>query len=131
MTASLDNVTLPDDLDWTDEFDWQPVSQVTTPTLTGALVVEEAALQAGRPITLVSDGAAWVTRATVKKLQALLAKAGETMTLTLSDGRTFSVLWRRGDGPSLTARQILRRRLADTGDDYHYEIELHLMEAPE
>lgn len=88
----LAGVPLPDNLYWSDEFDWNPVGQVRTYTLTGALIVEETTMQAGRPITL--EGA-WITRQSVQALIALQATAATAMTLTLDDGRSFSVLFRR------------------------------------
>ena len=53
MNVTLNGLHLPDDLIWRDEFDWAPVEQVVTPTLSGALLVEETAKPEGRPITLV------------------------------------------------------------------------------
>ncbi|MNV78610.1 hypothetical protein D3C71_1721070 [compost metagenome] len=53
MNVTLNGLLLPDDLIWRDEFDWAPVEQVVTPTLTGALLVEETDKPEGRPITLV------------------------------------------------------------------------------
>jgi hypothetical protein len=41
MNVTLNGLHLPDDLIWRDEFDWAPVEQVVTPTLSGALLVEE------------------------------------------------------------------------------------------
>ena len=52
MNVTLNSVLLPDDLVWRDEFEWAPVEQVVTPTLSGALLVEETAKPEGRPLTL-------------------------------------------------------------------------------
>lgn len=92
MAITLDTVTLPQGCVWRDEFDWTPVMQATAYSLTGALIVEQAEKQAGRPITLVGGkDFAWLTRTEVAALKTLL-DAGEAMTLTLHDARTFTVL---------------------------------------
>ena len=92
MAITLNSLVLPSGLRWDDEFAWSPVAQVTTYSLTGALVVEQATKQAGRPITLIGGKSfAWLTRAEVVSLQALL-DTGAVLTLTLHDARTFSVL---------------------------------------
>lgn len=121
----LAGIELPDDLDWSDEFEWESMSQVITPTLSGAIIVEEAAQVEGRPITLISDGQAWVTRATVLALHALAAAPSVPMQLDLN-GRPFSVLWRRDNGVGLEARQLYR--IADPDDQTPYEITLRLIE---
>ena len=51
---TLDGVELPEDLEWADEYTAWKVGQVVRYSLTGALIVQEAALQAGRPVTLQS-----------------------------------------------------------------------------
>jgi hypothetical protein len=47
-------LVLPDDLLWTDEHAWTPAVAAVSYLLTGALLVESAARQAGRPITFVA-----------------------------------------------------------------------------
>jgi hypothetical protein len=54
---------LPDDLLWTDEHAWTPTVASTSYLITGALLIQSATRQAGRPITLVGAAdMAWVTR---------------------------------------------------------------------
>lgn len=92
MAIALGVVTLPQGCVWSDEFAWSDLAQSTTYTLTGSLVVEQTTRQAGRPITLIGGkDFAWLTRAQVTSLKALL-DAGASMTLTLHDSRTFTVL---------------------------------------
>ena len=111
MALTLDTVTLPPGCVWRDEFTWTPVTQATAYSLTGALLVEQAEKQAGRPITLVGGkDFAWLTRAEVASLKALL-DAREEMTLTLHDARTFTVL-PAGDAP-LTVSPL--PRVKDSG----------------
>lgn len=92
MAITLDAAALPDGLRWSDEFAWSPLAQATEYSLTGALIVEQSAKQAGRPITLTGGkDFAWLTRAEVEALKALL-DAGDEMTLTLHDFREFQVV---------------------------------------
>ena len=44
---------LPDDLLWADEHAWSPAVASTSYLITGALLIQSATRQAGRPITLV------------------------------------------------------------------------------
>ena len=127
MTASLAGVELPDDIQWPDEYTAWKVGQIIRPTLTGALVVQEAAMQAGRPITLqgFDDGGsryvAPVTLATLNALRALEEAAGAaSMALVLpaagDSTRSFTVRWRRTDGPAIEARPIKYQIPAEAGD---------------
>ena len=46
------SITLPGDLLWSDEFTAWKVGQAQRRSLTGAMVIQESAVQVGRPITL-------------------------------------------------------------------------------
>lgn len=103
----LEDITLPDDLRWIDETDWSPVEQSTEYSLAGALVVEAAVKQAGRPITLEGYGGdVWVPRSTVLALQTLAAIPGREMTLALW-GSTYTVMFRYHDGLPVTAEPVV------------------------
>jgi hypothetical protein len=83
-TASNTTLTLPDALNWVDEYAWSPVVQAKTYTTTGALLIEEATKQAGRPVSLEgSEDKTWCTRAMVDTLRGWAATAGMVLTLTL------------------------------------------------
>ena len=118
MAITLAALPLPNGLIWSDEFAWSPLAQATEYSLTGALIVEQATKQAGRPITLIGGRTwAWLTRAEAAALKELL-NAGDEMTLTLHDSRTFTVL-PAGDDP-LAVSPLPRVRdsgLADAGAD--------------
>lgn len=99
LTNGSLSVTLPDDLDWVDEYDWSPVVQTAEYLLTGSLLVEAAVRQAGRPVTLRgAENRAWVTRADLDILQQLAALPGEEMTLTLLGRDPITVMFRHQDG---------------------------------
>lgn len=122
MAITLDTVQLPDDLEWIDEYDWSPVSQVREHTIGGSLVVEEGTMLAGRPITLSGRDYAWVERSVVDELRALLV-AGQIMTLTLEDGRQFAVIWRHDDRP-IQAAPVDFRAPPEATDPYYIELRL-------
>jgi len=92
MAITLGALTLPQGLRWSDEFSWSPIVQSSDYSLTGALIVQQAEKLAGRPITLVGGkDFVWMTRAEVIALKTLI-DARESMTLTLHDGRSFTVI---------------------------------------
>lgn len=125
MAITLDALTLPD-LIWVDEFDWTPVEQSVATTLTGAIVVESAARQAGRTITLEGGkDYGWASRSQVKALYAKAQTPALQMTLTLDDARTFTVIFRRDAAP-VEARQIIDYRNPEDSDVY--QLTLRLME---
>ncbi|TAA42467.1 MULTISPECIES: hypothetical protein [Pseudoxanthomonas] len=135
---TLGGVTLSADLDWTDEFTAWRVGQNVRTSLTGAQIIQEAALQSGRPITLESGqdaGGSYygvLTLAQVRALQALEQVPGSApMLLTMpahnSGDRSFDVIWRRTDGAAIEARQI-QRRWPQLDDDF-YTVTLRLMTA--
>lgn len=111
MTAiTLGAVTLPGDLRWSDEFQWTPVHRAVEYSLTGSLIVQEAVKLAGRPITLdaqsEAQGYVWLDRATLLSLKTLAETPAWTGTLTLADGRAFTVGWRE-DG--LNAEPVIHQ----------------------
>ncbi|MFM5016559.1 hypothetical protein [Aeromonas veronii] len=119
MNVTLNSVLLPDDLVWRDEFEWAPVEQVVTPTLSGALLVEETSKPEGQPLTLSGH----CSRAKVQELKVLEAKVAQLMTLTLLDGVTRTVVWRR---PGVVATPLYE--LADPDGDHPYTLTLNLTE---
>lgn len=48
LSDGTTTIELPPDLHWRDEFSWTPVEQSTEYSLTGALIVQSGARQAGR-----------------------------------------------------------------------------------
>ena len=113
------DITLPDDLLWINEFDWNPVAQTTEWSLTGALLIQEEQLIHGRPIVLSGNGeAGCVSRLTVKNLFALSKEANKSMTLTLPDRRQFSVIFNRSNGAPVEAQQILPFAYPEDSDQY-------------
>lgn len=117
-------VDLSDDIKWSDEFAWSPMSSSSEYTLTGALVVEQAARSAGRPITLQSlDNAAWIPRATIEQITAWRDQ-GAQLSLVYR-GVTYQVLMVADD--AITATPIFY--FSDPVPVDWYQLTLKLIEA--
>jgi hypothetical protein len=121
---------LPDDLLWSDEHAWTPAVASTSYLITGALLIQSATRQAGRPITLVGPAdMAWVTRATVEQLRLWAAvPVGNTtgrFTLTLAEGRSFTVAFRHQEA-AIEAESVLG--FGRYRSDEWYRLTLRLME---
>ena len=119
---------LPDDLLWADEHAWSPAVASVSYLLTGALLVQSATRQAGRPITLVGAAdMAWVTRATVTTLHqwagAPLATDSGRFELTVADGRAFTVAFRHTD-TAVEAEPVLGFPARTDGDFYRLTLRL-------
>ena len=122
----LDTVTLPDDLLWINEFNWNPIEQQANRSLSGALLVQEQTLLYGRSIIL-SGGqeVGWVKRSTVAEVLALNLVPNRVMVLTLPDNRQFSVIFDRQNGSPIQSQQVIPSAYSDDG--YQYYLTLHLL----
>jgi hypothetical protein len=118
---------LPDALQWSDELGWSPVKQAVELSVTGALLVDVAVQQAGRPITLgqPGTGSVFIARSVLDALYASATVPGQEMTLTLR-GVAHTVLWRHQDGEVITATP--RWQLEDVQPDDLYTVTLKFME---
>lgn len=110
-------ISLHDNLVWADKHAWTPVAQTTAYSLTGALIVESATRQAGRPITLEGGrNWCWVTLTELESLRAALIDPSAQFTLVLHNGDEWTVIPRHdGDGPISAAPvpAVLDSGLAD------------------
>lgn len=98
LTYNGTTATLSDRLQWTNEYDWSPVEQVTAYSTTGRLLVDVSLKQAGQPITLEgTDTNAWITRALCSTLQAWAALPGIELALVLR-GTTHAVIFDHAQG---------------------------------
>lgn len=122
---TLDEISLPRGMVWVDELDWTPVEASTDYTITGAMVVQVAERQAGRPITLQGEeNAGWIRRDVLLAVRALAVTPGAIFTLTLADSRAFSVMFAPGN--PITARPVARPELPP--ETYPYVATLRLIE---
>lgn len=115
-------IRLPDDLLWVDEHAWTPGVASVPYLLTGALLVESAIRQAGRPITLVSAAdMGWVRRAVVDQLYAWASEPGRAFELTLLDGRVFEVVFRHQE-TAIEAEPVMGFPARGAGDWYRVTV---------
>lgn len=76
------DVVLPKDLEWTDEFTWNPISQEVKNSLSGSIFVSQYELLSGRDITLEGkDDMGWIIRGLADDLLLMRNTAGLIMTL--------------------------------------------------
>lgn len=123
---------LSDDLLWTDEHAWTPAVAAVSYLITGALLVQSASRQAGRPVTLVgAPDMAWITRGELNTLYAWAAvPLGDTIDmagrfeLTLTDGRVLTVAFRHAD-TAIDAEPVMGFPARHTTD--YYRLTLRLM----
>lgn len=132
MAMTLDTVDLADNpdlageqLEWTDEWEWNAIEQEQDRSLTGALIVQEGVKLYGRPITLSSNGGAWFTLAKVRELEAMAAVSLSVMLLTLPTGAQHYVTWNRAAGAAVQARPV--HRTVAPGPDWLHELTLRLI----
>lgn len=112
-TLATDTTTIDigDDLEWIDEFQWQPVTQNIRRTIGGSFIVEEASQTFGRPITLQGGENVWLLRSVFDQIITLASVPDNTLTLTLTDGTVFSVIFRRDEGNPHQAEPLWRKRI--------------------
>jgi hypothetical protein len=119
---TLGAVQIPRGLVWADEFDWNTLETAAERGLTGAQIIDAAEKIGGRPITLQgSDSAGWLTRATLLTLHTMASALDEddkpeVYTLTLADGRSFSVIF--APGKTISAKPIGRPELPTEPNPY-------------
>ena len=119
---------LSHDLLWVDEHEWTPVVSAVEYSLTGALLVENATRQAGRPISLQppDNSMAWHTRSVADLLRTWSTVPGLQFRLTLDDGRGFNVVFRHHEAPALEAEPV--RQMATYDADDYWLVKLKFME---
>ena len=111
-------VSLPDDLQWADEFNWTPIAEQRAFSLGGAVLVDKAQRLAGRPITLQGgDNFGWMARADVLTLKDWADTMLATMTL-LFRGSTYTVAFDHASNAPFVATPIVDFSDPDNTDKY-------------
>ncbi len=117
LTYNAVTVTLPDDIIWSDEYDWHPVVQSSEFTTTGALLIESAVKQAGRPISLNNtEDQAWLTKADCDQIKTWASLPGIVLTFVYR-GVTHSVMFDH-EKTAFEAIPLVFYRLMVSGDYY-------------
>ena len=111
-------LTLPDML-WEDEFTWQAVQGTLDYSGGGALIVQRATKQAGRPITLSGP---FLSLSQVQTLFSWAGSATATLTLTLR-GTAYSVIF-APTGAALDARPLYEQATYEATDPYRVRMRL-------
>ena len=126
---TLDSFELPEEMLWTDEFEWSTVKATTTRTIQGKHIVRESSVpdNAGRPITLTSNDA-WATRADVIVLRAMTDEPLREFTLVMHDARTYTCRFRHWDAPCFSAELVLPLAFPDDDTLYRINIKLAIVE---
>ena len=105
LTVAATTVQVPDHggLIWPDERGWQDVIQTLTRCFGGQLVAQHsAAMLGGQPMTLTGGQQwAWCYQSTLDALIALLAPASAVAAVTLDDGRQYTAIADRTQGPAV------------------------------
>lgn len=125
LDDGVTTITLPDSLEWVDEYEWSDVKGEATETIGGGLVIEETVVVAGRPITLKSGDKVWTTKDVLDALIALINIADKTYTLTLANGDTHTVVFDRRSGSPYDAKPVLRKNIQEDTD--YFTITLRLI----
>lgn len=131
-TVTNEEVTLPNDLLWQDEFNWTPIRATNTYTLSGALVIEQGKRLAGRPISLEAPqpDMAWVSRGLAQTLKEWSERLNRRFLLTFeypTDTRQFLVVFDCSTEP-IGAETV--RGFASHASDHEFRISLKFIEVP-
>lgn len=111
----IDSITLPDILQWVDEFNWSPVLHNVQYSVKGSLFIQESTKQAGRIITLQgSESYGLVPRSTIESLQTSRNTADNEFTLILRDAREFTVRWYNADSSALDVKPYVEYNQYDS-----------------
>jgi len=125
MSITLNGIALPDEMIWSDEFEWSPVDITNENTIGGKLILSESSVtgEQGRPITLVGDNA-WAQKTNMLLIHALAQALGSTMTLILHDASSRNVKFRHWDKPAFSARKVSESAFSDEFTWYNLQAKL-------
>ncbi len=122
-----ETLIFPEDMRWTDEFNWSDLAQSTPEyTRAGAQVIQQSTKLAGRPITLGGEWV-WNDRGDYKTLQAWSEVPKLQMTLTRGNAdaaENYTVIFRNHDG-AIDCEPVLF--LTPEPDDAPYTGEIKLI----
>ncbi|MCC6560187.1 MAG: hypothetical protein IT478_02415 [Xanthomonadales bacterium] len=117
LTLGATTVTLSDDFEFPEEFDWSLIQIKKTYSVTGALIIQTGTKQVGRSITLQGDDQhAWVSRADLATLRTLANTAGALLTLVFRTV-TYSVMFDHEAG-AIDAQPVADFDVPDPADWY-------------
>jgi len=110
-------LTLPSDLIWENEFAWRQVEQTAEYASTGALVIDQWAKQAGRPMTLKGDATyGWALRSLITTLNTWAGQTALQLTL-VRNGQSRTVIFDHAAG-AIEAEPVVPYSDPEDGDSY-------------
>lgn len=122
---NLQGIILPNSLQWTDEYQSDPVSQSVKRTLAGSIVVYHGVNRNGRPISLESTvDSGWMKKSVVDQVKLISLVAGGVYSLTIR-GVTYNVMFRHHERNAFEATPIIPSNVP-VADDY-YLVKIRLM----
>lgn len=125
MAITLNGVTLPPGLRWTNEFSSSNVTQNVKYALDGSPVVFFGNRSSGNPITLESSpDQGWATLETVQSIAVMAANPGAVLTLSIR-GESRQVMFSHQSPPAFTATPVVHKADPVLGD--WYTVKLNLM----
>lgn len=126
LTYGVTTLTLPEDLLWVDEFAWRRVEQRRSFSITGAQILESAAAQAGRPISLEGgDDYGWIDRDDLLTLDAWRQLPGQVFGLVVRGEASRNVVFNHEAG-AIEAVPVVDYSDVDPGD--HYRLKLRFLQ---
>lgn len=123
-------VQLEDGFLWTDEFDWQPITQTLDYAVEGTPIVQEGKKKGGRAITLLSKDTSqgWVKRKHLSKLYDWSLAQGEQFTLRFTyphDTRSFNVIFSHKDK---AFEAVPVKEFPTISEDDYYNVTIRFLE---
>lgn len=117
-------VTIPQDIQWIDEYDWSAVAQ-TQPvySLGGSVLIQQGTKLAGRPITLSGDWV-WFYKSVIDTLREWSDVPELEMTLIHYDGRKFNVCFRTHEKALASVEAVLYSTPEEANERYTLAIQL-------
>lgn len=102
MPNFLDNIQLPDQVLWQEQYQSLGVAQAVTPLLGGNVHVSSAAILSGLPMTLVfADEVEWAEQADVDAILLLASTPAATFILQW-EGKSYNVMFRHEAPPAVS-----------------------------
>lgn len=118
---TLGATVLPNDIEWEDEFNWNPVGAVFAYALDGTPIMQVSSVSGGRPVTLTGqEDHSWMSRAEIANLRSMASTPGTVYLLTLLDGRTMNVVFRADGVEPVEASQVLYRSIDGVSSSFQY-----------
>lgn len=117
-TITLGGTQLSGSLQWTDRYNFSSIAQTTERTLSGNLVIFNASLVSGMPITLeATQDTGWFTGAMVTAIRTMADTLNGTFALDWHQEESYNVKFMHDDPPAIQFTPLVGK-VPQTGTDY-------------